>query len=44
MGKRRCEASPVANSSIPTIGYTIPYAVSRIVLAFSEVIIILLMR
>jgi len=33
-----------ANSSIPTIGYTIPYAVSRIVLAFCGVIIILLMR
>ena len=33
-----------ANSTIPTIGYTIPYAVSRIVLAFCGVIIILLMR
>jgi putative transport protein len=33
-----------ANSTVPTIGYTIPYAVSRIVLALCGVIIILLMR
>jgi putative transport protein len=33
-----------ANSTVPTIGYTIPYAVGRIVLALCGVIIVLLMR
>jgi putative transport protein len=33
-----------ANSTIPAIGYTIPYAVGRIVLALCGVIIVLLMK
>ncbi|HUL41710.1 MAG TPA: aspartate-alanine antiporter [Burkholderiales bacterium] len=33
-----------ANSTIPAIGYTIPYAVGRIVLAICGVIIVLLMK
>ncbi|HTO64211.1 MAG TPA: aspartate-alanine antiporter [Bradyrhizobium sp.] len=33
-----------ANSPIPAIGYTVPYAVGRIVLAISGVIIIVLMK
>jgi putative transport protein len=33
-----------ANSTVPTIGYTVPYAVSRIVLALCGVVIVLLMR
>jgi putative transport protein len=33
-----------ANSTIPAIGYTIPYAVSRIVMALGGVIIVVLMR
>jgi len=33
-----------ANSSIPALGYTIPYAVGRIVLAISGVIIVVLMK
>jgi putative transport protein len=33
-----------AKSPIPAIGYTIPYAVGRIVLALCGVIIVLLMR
>jgi uncharacterized transporter YbjL len=32
------------NSPIPAIGYTSPYAVSRIVLAICGVIIVLLMK
>ena len=33
-----------ANSSLPAIGYTVPYAVGRIVLAVFGVIIVLSMR
>jgi putative transport protein len=33
-----------ANSAIPAIGYTVPYAVGRIVLAVSGVIIVSLMQ
>jgi len=33
-----------ANSAIPAIGYTVPYAVGRIVLAVSGVIIVILMQ
>ena len=33
-----------ANSTVPTIGYTVPYAVSRIVLAICGVLIVLLMK
>ena len=33
-----------ANSSLPAVGYTVPYAVARIVLAVFGVIIVLLMK
>jgi putative transport protein len=34
----------VSGSSIPTLGYTVPYAVSRIVLAVCGIVILLLMK
>lgn len=33
-----------AKSAVPTTGYTIPYAVSRIILAISGVVMVLLMK
>ncbi len=33
-----------ANSTVPAIGYTIPYAVSRIVMAFAGVLIVVLVK
>ena len=48
-GARSCTAAlgalqEVSQSTVPTLGYTIPYAVSRIVLAISGIVILLLMK
>ena len=48
-GARSCTAAlgalqEASQSTVPTLGYTIPYAVSRIVLAISGSIILLLMK
>jgi len=48
-GARSCTAAlgalqEASQSTVPTIGYTVPYAVSRIVLAMSGIVILLLMK